>query len=308
MTDFPRTIWMFWRQGWDAAPELVRRCLRSWEYHNPGWTIRALDAETLPAYVDLSDFSAAPERDFTVQTLSDLLRLSLMSTHGGVWADATCFCRRPLDEWLFGHLDSGFFSFERDGRPINWFMAAVPGNRAVHTWLREARAYWSDCPPGLYASLRTPRRIDRLVERAHELAKGRVRPAYAVDQALRVAGRWIRRHPEIYFSPLFRNILQHAPYYWFHILFGHCYAKHPDMRRIWDDTPKVRAAGLIELGGFEGLCAPLSGSTRRAIDEGLTPAYKLNWRLDLAEAGPGSFLDHLFSTIPTPVIDASHRR
>ena len=79
---------MFWRQGWDVAPELVRRCLRSWEYHNPGWTIRALDAETLPAYVDLSDFSAASERDFTVQTLSDLLRLGLMSTHGGVWADA----------------------------------------------------------------------------------------------------------------------------------------------------------------------------------------------------------------------------
>ena len=252
---------MFWRQGWDAAPELVRRCLRSWEYHNPGWTIRALDAEALPAYVDLSDFSAAPEKDFTVQTLSDLLRLGLMSTHGGVWADATCFCRRPLDEWLFGHLDSGFFSFERAGRPINWFMVAVPGNRAVDIWLREARAYWSECPPGLRASLRTPRLIDRLVERAHELAKGRVQPAYAVDRALRVAGRWIRRHPEIYFSPLFRNILQHAPYYWLTILFSHCYAKHPDMRRIWTVRQKCARPVSSSWAGLRG-CAPRSPAAR----------------------------------------------
>ena len=47
--DFPRTIWLFWLQGWENTPELVKRCLRSWEHHNPGWTIRTLDAETLPA-------------------------------------------------------------------------------------------------------------------------------------------------------------------------------------------------------------------------------------------------------------------
>ncbi len=57
----PRTIWILWLQGRENAPELVKRCLRSWEYHNPGWTIRVLDAETLPAYIDLSGFSATPE-------------------------------------------------------------------------------------------------------------------------------------------------------------------------------------------------------------------------------------------------------
>ncbi len=38
--DFPRTIWMLWYQGWENAPELVKRCLCSWQHHNRGWTIR----------------------------------------------------------------------------------------------------------------------------------------------------------------------------------------------------------------------------------------------------------------------------
>ncbi len=108
----------------------------------------------------------------------------------------------------------------------------------------------------------------------------------------------MRHHPEIYVSPLFRNILKTAQYFWLGCLFDRCYTRYPEVQRIWDDTPKMPAAGLIELGGVEGLCAPVSDDARRAIDEGLTPAYKLNWRLDLAKAGSGSFLDHLFSTLP----------
>ena len=27
----PKTVWLYWEQGWDAAPELVRQCRRSWE-------------------------------------------------------------------------------------------------------------------------------------------------------------------------------------------------------------------------------------------------------------------------------------
>jgi mannosyltransferase OCH1-like enzyme len=40
-----------------------------------------------------------------------LARLCLLRTHGGVWVDATVFCRRPLDEWLPEHAASGFFAF-----------------------------------------------------------------------------------------------------------------------------------------------------------------------------------------------------
>jgi len=292
---------MLWIQGWDSAPDLVQRCLRSWQHHNPGWTIRLLDAETFSECTDLSVFLPVAEDVFLVQSFPDLVRLCLIKTHGGVWTDATCFCRRPLDDWLFDYLRSGFFSFERNGHPSSWFFAGAPGNRAIDIWWDEVRNYWIDCPPGLRASLTNPRLIDRLIERMQKLGAGRMQPKRAVDRPLRTLGKLLEQHQSIRLSPLFRNVLKNAPYYWLAMVFMICCRKHLEMRRIWDGTPKLRAAGLIELGGFPGLYAPVSDQARRAIDEQRTPVYKLNWRADLAKAGPESFLEYLFATVPTPL-------
>ena len=303
MTDCPRTIWTLWLQGRENAPELVKRCLRSWEYHNPGWTIRVLDAETLPAYIDLSDFAATPEKDFTPQALSDIVRIELLATYGGVWVDAALFCRRPLDEWLFGYLHSGFFGFGWSQAPLCGFLASAPGNLAVDIWRREMRAYWIGCPPRLRDSLRKRSPIGWVVEVSNDLARNvgdgmvPLRTAYAFWPLL-VLGRWIRRHALVYVSPLFRNVIKSAPYGWLFYLFKYCYAKHPEMRRIWDATPKWSPTDLTGPRQFGQLCQPLSEDARRAIDDGLTPLYFLDWRLDMAKAGPGTFLDHLFSTVP----------
>lgn len=97
---FPRTIWMLWLRGWEHAPELAQRCRRSREYHNPGWTIRALDVDSYPGYMDISNLSPSPGIDFAPAGLSDIIRINLLKTYGGVWVDADCFCRRPLDRWL----------------------------------------------------------------------------------------------------------------------------------------------------------------------------------------------------------------
>ncbi len=294
---------MLWLQGWENTPELVTRCLRSWEYHNPGWTIRALDADTLPACVDLSDFSAAPAKDFTPQALSDIVRIELLATYGGVWVDAALFCRRPLDAWLFGYLDSGFFGFGWHQAPLCGFLAAAPGNPAVDIWRRETRAYWIGCPPRLRDSLRKRSPIGWVVEVSNDLARhvgdGMVplHRAFAFWPLL-VLGRWIRRHPLVYVSPLFRNVIKSAPYGWLFFLFKYRYAKHPEVRRVWNATPRWPPTEITEPRLFGRLCDPLSEDMRRAIDDAHLPLYFLDWRSDLAKAGPGTFLDHLFSTVP----------
>ena len=299
--DFPRTIWLLWHQGWENAPELVKSCLRSWQYHNPGWTIRALDAENLPAYVDLSDFSSAPDEDFTLQAWSDIVRIELLHKYGGVWADAACFCRRPLDEWLFDHLDSGLFGFGLGQAPLVSFLAAAPGNRAMDIWLRETRAYWIGCPPRLRESLWKQPLAGRVVERLDTLARyvqdGAFHPRVVHWLPLTI-DRWIRRRPSVYFSPLFRNVIKYAPYGWLFLLFKHCYAKHPEVRRIWDTTPKMSATyHFIEVRLFNMLTRPLSDDARRAIDDGWPPLYVTDWRVDMANAGPGTFLYYLLATI-----------
>lgn len=146
----PRIIWLHWEQGYDAAPELVQACRRTWETLNPGWDIRVLDRASAAAAVDLPTL---PDTILSAHR-ADVLRTRLLAEHGGVWADATTWCLRPLDEWLpmAGH--AGFFIFTwtgEDRRIIgrswprligNWFIAAAPGNPLVREWDRLTTLYW----------------------------------------------------------------------------------------------------------------------------------------------------------------------
>ena len=146
----PRVIWIYWDKGEAAAPPLVRRCIRSWREHNPDWEIRMLDAGTCR---DWADLPALPDT-IAPAHFADVLRTRLLCRHGGVWADATTFCVRPLSDWLPMLVgQAGFFAFlwipgdrrflgEGLGRAIgNWFLASEPGGAIATAWDRETLGY-----------------------------------------------------------------------------------------------------------------------------------------------------------------------
>ena len=112
--ELQRTIWMYWGQGFENAPEVVRICLRSWKSRNPGWRVVELTNANVSEYVDeptLAKIRAL--KNIRIQKFANLIRLYLISRYGGVWVDATCFCCRPLDDWLHDYMGSGFFAFRR---------------------------------------------------------------------------------------------------------------------------------------------------------------------------------------------------
>jgi len=77
---------------------------------------------------------------------SDLVRLALLRRYGGVWADATTYCLRPLDTWLPERANRGFFAFARPSARrmvASWLLAADVGNHIVDEWYRAAHEYWS---------------------------------------------------------------------------------------------------------------------------------------------------------------------
>ena len=88
----PKIIWTYWEQGRHNAPPVIQRCFESWEYWNPGWTLHVLDRCTLNRYTDLEQRIDFSRDDITIQKRSNLIRVSLLRTHGGVWADATVMC------------------------------------------------------------------------------------------------------------------------------------------------------------------------------------------------------------------------
>lgn len=302
---FPKKLFMVWLQGWDRAPEVVTHCRRSWEHHNPTWEIHFLDNTNLSDYVDLDDFShlhdILPPNGF-----SDIVRIYLLKRHGGVWSDATCFCCRPLDEWLYVYLDSGFFAFDRpaeDRMISSWFLAATPGNRLVETYCRATRNYWLK-----NLKLRPTASEDRLVD-AYSRTSGNywgknpdLRPVEPDDKLADVLKMpYIRslllKRPWLWHTFLFVKVLKLFPYFWFHYLFEYCYRNDRSFRETWDATPKISADIPHRLQNV-GLLQPISDQIKQEIDNRTAPLYKLTWKLDDENIPDGSTLDYLKNTLP----------
>jgi hypothetical protein len=145
----PKVIWSLWLQGRENAPPLVRKCLDSWERKNPAWEFRCLDATSIERYAGLKEVIDLSRQSLTAASLSDVLRILLLREYGGVWADATLFCNRPLDEWLPGVMEAGFFAFAAPApdRPLSsWFLSTESDNYLTSTWHRHVIDYWSKRP------------------------------------------------------------------------------------------------------------------------------------------------------------------
>lgn len=251
----PRTIWFLWFQGIDNAPYIVRECYESWIDRNPSWRVVSLDHAALLT-VSPVDYFAGNLAALSGQHRADLLRLDLLAHHGGVWADATCFCVRPLDDWLVPNATSGFFAFHqpRPDRIIsNWFLAASAGNVLVSRLFDHMMAYWGD------HTFRDEQR-EFLVKGLTKLLRKRYRTR-----------AW-------WFSPLFRDWLAISPYFAFTYAFEKLVRQDPDCARIWHDTPKISAAAPHRLYRA-GLLAPSSAAVRTEIDSRQVPVYKTSWRL-----------------------------
>jgi hypothetical protein len=138
----PKTVWIFWLQGWDSAPPLVRACLSTWEKRNPGWQVVRLDRENVGEHIEL-DF---PFDGYPPNIAANFIRVHLLREHGGVWADGTLYCVAPLDSWLEPVAGpEGFFAFDRpapDRMLANWFLAAAPRHPMMTTFAAAMREYW----------------------------------------------------------------------------------------------------------------------------------------------------------------------
>ncbi len=141
-----RVIWSCWLQGHDSAPFMVRKCLESWAERNPDWDVRVLDASSIRKYIDLEDHLDLRTQQVTAASFSDIVRILLLNEYGGVWADATTYCNRALDEWLPEYMSEDFFAFSDPGPYLklsSWFLARGPEDKIVGKWAARTLKYWS---------------------------------------------------------------------------------------------------------------------------------------------------------------------
>ena len=86
-------IWVCWWQGWDNAPTLVRACIASIQKNAGDHVVTLITEENYEEYVNIPDWVKEKHSAGVIShtNFSDLLRLSLLAEHGGLWLDATFF-------------------------------------------------------------------------------------------------------------------------------------------------------------------------------------------------------------------------
>jgi hypothetical protein len=137
-----KQLYIYWDTGFLNAPEIVKKCLLSWKIKNPTWKIIELDDTNLKDYVNIYEVVPDFNKNMISKTgFSDILRIFLLKKYGGLWCDATTFCIDPIDEWLYNHIESGFFAYSFnepcDRLLSSWFLYADYDNYIINNWYKK---------------------------------------------------------------------------------------------------------------------------------------------------------------------------
>jgi len=138
----PDRIWVYWGQGMDRAPAVVRRCHDELLAHHADHQVVVLDESTVSHHSELPGYVHDRIRGDRTK-YSDVLRLDLLTRNGGVWLDATCLPRCDLAGRLPELVPSGFFALRyRRARMASWLMAATPDDQTIATLRAAQLVYW----------------------------------------------------------------------------------------------------------------------------------------------------------------------
>ncbi len=257
LADIPRVVWFHWMQGRAKMPPVVPECLKSWIDKNPDWNVVFLDSDNVWEYLDRDAIPVDTLVKTSPQVYANAIRFSLLGRHGGVWADATTWCRRPLSEWLTA-MPGEFFAFASPGADrmlSTWFLASEKGAYLVRTMASE------------------------YLDIFNRLGPLTVFPDSMVSDILNQA-----ENTDVFFEPLLLATLRGYPYFLCHYLFAFLYRRDAQFKQAWDATRKISAQPCHAAQSMD-LLAGADDVARRDVRAANPHMHKLTWRIDRIEPG-----------------------
>lgn len=144
-----RTVWICWLQGIENAPELVKKCYQSVKKHFVGWNIIVVTADNLHEYTEFPKYILDKWRSGVITNthFSDLLRIELLTRHGGLWLDATVYCSGSLPKdiektelFMYQALKPGYTG--HINRISSWMIWAKSNNHILNEVRNLLWVYW----------------------------------------------------------------------------------------------------------------------------------------------------------------------
>lgn len=276
--DIPKTIWILWLQGFDNAPEIVKKCVLTWERANNEWEVIKLNRETIKKYISIEKIVKVNRKNIEKSDISDVIRIKLLSKYGGVWVDSTCICQRPLDAWLGEYTRSGFFAFSepaKDREIASWFMASEKGNYLTNEYKKRYIRYFQE----------------------NEFSRQNTNIGRFIKMKLEGALNINKKIPMYWFSYPIKNLLKLYPYFAFHYKFMETCRRDKKARLVWENTPRYSADGPLK-PIRSGLMSDLSSEDKEKVLDENVPMYKLNWGVELDEEKGGRLVDYILAQNP----------
>lgn len=253
-------IWIYWHQGFENAPDLVKLCAESWKVLNPDYEVILLDENNLGDYISIPKQFNLSRKPISLQLYSDFIRLELLTRYGGAWADSTVYCARPLSEWLTEYSsEDGFFLFQNPGQDrliSSWFVSSSADNQILKAWHRSFVDLFRD---NSFSNQHT-KLGDYILKK---FSRYNTRPRRTI--------KWQ--------SWLVRRILKVYPYFIVHYTFNKVILTEKALRPEWESVTPFAAAlpHIIQTLSYEAN----SAETLRAIVASKTiPMFKLTWRIE----------------------------
>lgn len=141
----PKKVWLFWQQGYQSAPELVRKCKDSVLQNCSNLEVVVLDNSSVRNYISIPSFidekhdrGIIPNAHF-----ADYIRISLLSKYGGIWIDATAYLTNSLPDYIV-NADLFCFKDETIGKTCasNWFIAGCKNHPFFIQMKYLLESYW----------------------------------------------------------------------------------------------------------------------------------------------------------------------
>ena len=131
-----------WLQGIENAPDIVKQCYVSLNQNISNKEIVVITEENYREFTEFPEYIIETyEKGLITRThFSDLVRVEILSRHGGTWIDGTVLCtENPYECGMEYMLEDDLFVFQnlkpgRDGHVLtisSWFMTACSNNKII---------------------------------------------------------------------------------------------------------------------------------------------------------------------------------
>lgn len=143
-------IWICWWQGLENAPEIVKACVESIKRNAGNCEIIIITDKNYKDFVEFPDWLEEKRRTGIINRTiySDLLRMNILSTYGGLWIDSTFFCKEKcfdqymnLPLWSIKRPDY-FHASVACGYFANYSLGCTYENRWVYKVMKDCLFYY----------------------------------------------------------------------------------------------------------------------------------------------------------------------